>query len=675
MVRKLLKRILLFILYDVLIYIKYKISKSNDKFIDTHINISRNYMVRINDDNYGLPIGYHMLSSDDSVMIQLDNGDSISCSAGHIFVCVGMDGTIYQSTAADLYIGEKLYSVDVELSVINVEYIGRVPMMDITMPSPHTYVTNGVLSHNTITVAIYIVWYIINNVDKNVMIISQNGDKVKELMDKINVVIKGLPFYMKPGVVTDNVMTKVYDNGCKIVAQTTSSNSGASFTIHLLYIDEFALISPTFLNEFYRTVYPVISSSKISQIIITSTPRGMNKFYEIYTNAVNGVNSYNPIRVDWYDVDGRDEKWKQETIADLGSEEDFNQEFGNQFTAGSKLLFKSAQLKWLKNMITTFVNKDLTDIIPGWYKAAEDGDIETELHKVEDGIADAPAMMKWHPKFDPKNLSDQRYQYVISIDIADGDGGDYFVANFFQILPMSEADIDKLKVFGELKDFFRVVQVGIYRTNEIDVPQSASFLYHMLSEAFACEYISPEWGYKGQEYDETKESAAVNVMLAIEINKEGRYFIKILETINGDENLIETDLIVAKTFHRIDSVKPKMGLLINEKTKNFAIKRLKNKVTYKQLIISEKVTVEETLSMATDSKGKLASQLGNDDAFDTARNITLYMETDHYKEQIEQMIPFLPKSFLDKAYEKLKVVGVNEEDDSLDDIEDLIDVL
>jgi hypothetical protein len=114
-------------------------------------------------------------------------------------------------------------------------------------------------------------------------------------------------------------------------------------------MDEFAHIHPNFIESFFRSTYPTVSSSKVSRIIITSTPNGMNKFYEIYQGALSGDNSFNPVRVDWWQVPGRDEEWKREEIANLGSEELFNQEYGNQFLSSTSLLLGSNELK--KNQI------------------------------------------------------------------------------------------------------------------------------------------------------------------------------------------------------------------------------------------------------------------------------------------------------------------------------------
>lgn len=100
-----------------------------------------------------------------------------------------------------------------------------------------------------------------------------------------------------------------------------------------LAIDEAAFIEPHLLEEFWSSVIPSISSGKKSKILMVSTPNGIgNKFYEIYSGAEKGtIKGWKHERVDWWEVPDHDEQWKADMIAALGSEEKFNQEFGNQF--------------------------------------------------------------------------------------------------------------------------------------------------------------------------------------------------------------------------------------------------------------------------------------------------------------------------------------------------------
>ena len=156
-------------------------------------------------------------------------------------------------------------------------------MFDCTIDSEdHSYYTNGILSHNTITTAIFLTWYLLFNTDKNLMILANNGSTSEELVDKVKTVLSNLPFFLKPGMIVNNVMSMKFDNGCRLFGKTTTKTSGIGFTIHFLYMDEFAHIHPNFIEPFYRAVYPTIAASKNSRVIITSTPNGMNKLSVVH---------------------------------------------------------------------------------------------------------------------------------------------------------------------------------------------------------------------------------------------------------------------------------------------------------------------------------------------------------------------------------------------------------
>ena len=99
-------------------------------------------------------------------------------------------------------------------------------------------------------------------------------------------------------------------------------------------------------EEFFRSVYPTISSGTTSKIVITSTPNGMNYFYKIWAESEEGKNEYERIEINWWDTPGRDEKWKQQTIKNT-SELQFQQEFECEFLGSSNTLIKAYKLRQL----------------------------------------------------------------------------------------------------------------------------------------------------------------------------------------------------------------------------------------------------------------------------------------------------------------------------------------
>jgi hypothetical protein len=75
-------------------------------------------------------------------------------------------------------------------------------------------------------------------------------------------------------------------------------------------------------------VWPTISRSKTSKVLIASTPNGTdNLFYQLYDGAIKNQNDFSTMTIKWDAVPGRDEKWKQSQIKQIGSIEAFLQEY------------------------------------------------------------------------------------------------------------------------------------------------------------------------------------------------------------------------------------------------------------------------------------------------------------------------------------------------------------
>ena len=96
-------------------------------------------------------------------------------------------------------------------------------------------------------------------------------------------------------------------------------------------------------EEFFRAVYPTISSGNKTKVLIVSTPNGMNQFYKMWVDSVEGRSDYVPIDVHWSAVPGRDEEWKEQTIRNT-SEDQFRIEFETEFIGSSDTLISPSKL-------------------------------------------------------------------------------------------------------------------------------------------------------------------------------------------------------------------------------------------------------------------------------------------------------------------------------------------
>lgn len=107
-----------------------------------------------------------------------------------------------------------------------------------------------------------------------------------------------------------------------------------SVTSHnCLIIDEMAFIPKNIIDDFFASVVPIVSSSKTSKIIAVSTPNGAEgMYYDLWQKANLGESEegWMPFRIHWWEVPGRDEKWKQQQIATIGIEK-WKQEYECDF--------------------------------------------------------------------------------------------------------------------------------------------------------------------------------------------------------------------------------------------------------------------------------------------------------------------------------------------------------
>jgi hypothetical protein len=187
-------------------------------------------------------------------------------------------------------------------------------------------------SSKTTLMTIYALWVVCFYEDQRVLIVANKEATAIQIFKRIRIAYEQLPNYLKPGTIEYGKTSLALGNGSSIGISTTSSDAGRGESVNCVIIDEMAHIEDNMMQEFWDSVYPIISSSQKSKIFVASTPKGTgNMFHTLYEGAVKGENGWHPERVDWWEVPGRDEKWKKQTIMTIGSEEAFNQEFGCQF--------------------------------------------------------------------------------------------------------------------------------------------------------------------------------------------------------------------------------------------------------------------------------------------------------------------------------------------------------
>jgi len=181
----------------------------------------------------------------------------------------------------------------------------------------------------TVMLTIYALWTACFNIDQNIMIVANKESTAIEIFRRVRLAYEQLPNYIKPGVVEYGKTSMILDNGSRIGISTTTGSAARGQALNVLLLDELAFIEPaSIMEDFWRSVWPTISRSKFSKVLIASTPNGTeNLFYKLYDGSQKGENGFASMTIPWDQVPGRDEKWKQSQIKALGSVEAFEQEF------------------------------------------------------------------------------------------------------------------------------------------------------------------------------------------------------------------------------------------------------------------------------------------------------------------------------------------------------------
>lgn len=184
---------------------------------------------------------------------------------------------------------------------------------------------------------IYALWCACFFKDQSILIVANKESTASEIFRRIRLAYEELPNWLKPGVKEYGKTSMELGNGSRIGISTTTGTAARGQSINVLILDELGHIEPNLASSFWASVYPIVSSSKKSKILVASTANGTgNLFYTLYKGAEEGTNGWEYDRVLWNEVPGRDEKWRRQTVATLGSEEAFQQEFNCVFQAAGQ---------------------------------------------------------------------------------------------------------------------------------------------------------------------------------------------------------------------------------------------------------------------------------------------------------------------------------------------------
>lgn len=427
--------------------------------------------------------------------------------------------------------------------------------------------------------SIFMLHYICFNIDKNALVLGNKRKTAVEILDKSKKIFLELPYFLRPGIYKWNEGEIVLDNGCRLMAEATTINSGISFTFHCVLSDEFAHISPTIMDKFYNNLFPTITAGK-ARFMITSTQNGYNLFYRLYKAAEAGENEYKSFKTDWWEVpewnpekkcwEKRDEAWHKMQVANYGSEEAFNAQFGTNFDISACTLINQKVLSVRQMDLKEFVHKDLYGIVHSDY-------------------------FFWDPYFDP--MDQLRHCYlVMTTDLADGVEQDSTVCKIWRMI---EPGSNKLEC------------VGYFKCNCLSRDLCAFAIQQLI-----CMYCNQD-----------------RVLLSWEKNTYGDIFYnEMLKNIDNDEyNLANFDQSLFVRYYNETETKYVHGIKLTPGNKTPHCILFKESYESKNIIDDSSQFMNELSNFTNDGSNHFKASFGHDDMVMAAVQLEFVKKTSQYK--------------------------------------------
>lgn len=246
----------------------------------------------------------------------------------------------------------------------------------------------------TTTAAGYLLWYSMFIDDSTILIAAHKYTGAQEIMSRIRYAYETCPDFIRGGVTSYNKQSMEFENGSRIIAQTTTETTGRGLSVSLLYCDELSYVEPNIARGFWTSISPTLATG--GKALITSTPNSdedqfadiwheANKRFDEFGNEQElGKNGFFPYLATWDQHPDRDQAWANSEMSRIG-EEKFKREHNCQFIVYEETLINSITLS------------DLAGIDP--------------MMKM--------GQARWYKKINPYNT------YIISLDPSLGTGGDY----------------------------------------------------------------------------------------------------------------------------------------------------------------------------------------------------------------------------------------------------------
>ena len=297
--------------------------------------------------------------------------------------------------------------------------------------------------------AAYALWNMLFREDFQVLVIATGKDVAKNMITKIRIMYQNLPTWLRLIAEEDNKLSLVLNNGSRVVAISSAPERARSEALSLLIIDEAAFVDR--MVEIWTAAQQTLATG--GDCILLSTPNGMgNWFHTMWLDAEEKSNGFNTIKLHWSVHPERDQSWRDEQDKKLGMRKAAQECDADFLTSGNAL-----------------INMDILQ----YYKQTFAQEPQ-EKRSVDKGL--------WIWEY-----PDYTRPYVITADVARGDGGDYSACHVFDLEHMRQVAEYKGKI--TTRDYGRMLAaLGVEYNNAMIVVERENVGWDTIQELIDIAY-------------------------------------------------------------------------------------------------------------------------------------------------------------------------------------------
>lgn len=260
----------------------------------------------------------------------------------------------------------------------------------------------------------YILWLMLFRRNKNILVVATKVGTAANIVKKVQQMYENLPEWIvisKP--ITNNKTEFELENRSRIKAESTEKSSGRSEAVSLLVIDEAAHVANLDGDDgLWTGIYPTLSTG--GGCIAISTPNGVGNWYhEKCVGAQNGDNEFHLTTLMWDVHPERDQAWFDKETRNMNPRQ-VAQELLCSFLASGETVIDPDDLMEIERFLST---KN-----PSTGMVYSEPDYRTHIDR---------NLWIWED-YNPSHT------YLISADVARGDGKDYSTVHVLDINTMMQ---------------------------------------------------------------------------------------------------------------------------------------------------------------------------------------------------------------------------------------------